>query len=86
MKKNHIPVKYRLRHRVNTLQNRLDECFIREDGRYYQFCKDCGMTNIQINMNDGKHRKGCEFDGLEAQVAYFKRLLDEVTGGNPWND
>ena len=86
MKANHIPVKYRLRQRIGKLQSRLDNCFIRRNGRFYEFCSDCELTNIQINMNDGRHRQGCSFDGLEAQIKYYTKLLDEVTGGHPWND
>ena len=83
MKSNHTPVKYRLRQRIGKLQCRLDEAFTHK--RFYPKCRDCGKTNIQISIDGGKHHKGCSIQGLEAQIAYYRRLLEEVTGGDPWN-
>jgi len=84
MKANHTPVKYRLRQRIGKMQCRLDDAFTHR--RFYPKCREYGKTNVQISIDGDKHHKGCSIQGLEAQIAYYTKLLEEVTNGHPWND
>lgn len=77
MRLNHIPAKIRIQSRVSKLQDRLDGCF--NSKRFYPTCKGCRITNVQLSI-DGRHHKGCAYQGLEAQIQYYQSLLEVLSG------
>lgn len=81
MKANHIPRVERLRRRVGRLQDRLESSRGPSDtpGNPYWRCLHCGIYDPQRSANEGRHHRGCLVEGLDLQIAYYKRLLaDEL--------
>src|SRR5512142_86753 len=74
MKSNHIPRRERLNDRIGKLSLRLDDCFHRVGGSFYPKCRDCGATNVQVNMHG--HHTGCSYKGLEAEIRHYEALRD----------
>lgn len=77
MRQNHIPQSERLKGRINSLQLRLDKAW--QNGRRgnpYQKCRHCGIHTPQLSINDGRHFKGCLVQGLDKEIAYYKKLLN----------
>ena len=77
MKANHIPTHTRLQWRINALSSKLEDCWTKESGRFYQFCRHCGLDVISVNMNG--HAKGCTVNGVEKEIVWYKELLNGLT-------
>jgi hypothetical protein len=78
MKANHVPRSERLKWRVWGLESRLEESRARKRGNPYYYCKGCGIHDPALYVPGGRHHKNCPYQGLEAQISYFKRLLEEA--------
>ncbi len=80
MKSNHIPVSVRLKERIRNLQSRIDAAHVKSPskGNPYWCCAECGIYDPQKSVNDGKHYKHCPIEGLDKQIEYYKRLLEEA--------
>ena len=76
MKANHIPAERRLTNRISKLEMRLEEAFKTTRKRFYPYCRYCEKTNIQVSM-DG-HQSYCPIKGLDKEIQYYKKLLEEI--------
>lgn len=77
MKANHIPVRVRLTQRVKKLELREESCWRRVQGNPYLLCKHCFVSEVEESMGH-KHGVGCPMRGLDKQIKYFKKLLQET--------
>jgi len=82
MKANHTPRSERLLNRVRSLEHRRDSYHIESPhrGNPYWCCKDCGIHDPQLSIQKGRHFRGCSMQGIDKQIAYFRRLLEEEMG------
>jgi hypothetical protein len=77
MKANQIPRSERLQQRVCKLEERLENSRTQKRGNPYMYCKHCGIHDPELYVPNGRHRKGCPLQGVEAQINYWKGLLAE---------
>lgn len=73
MRANNVPRSTRLENRILKLECRLEDCWSREDGRFYDFCKHCDRDRISVNMYG--HHKGCFLRGVPNEILYYRHLL-----------
>lgn len=80
MNKNHIPRDVRLRNRISRLEARREENHVPSPtkGNPYYCCKVCGIHDPELSNRGGRHFNSCPLQGLEREIAYYKRLLAEV--------
>jgi hypothetical protein len=81
VKANRIPRSERLLNRIRKLEVRLDDCWTKEEGRFYAFCKYCERDLISVNMYG--HHKGCCLRGTPNEILYYKHLLATCAGEAP---
>lgn len=79
MKANHIPRAERLKRRIRFLQYKADAVFVPSPskGNPYHCCSSCEIHTPSFSINGNRHFKGCKFQGLDKQIAYYKQLLAE---------
>lgn len=82
MRANHIPRAERLRNRIWTLEAKKDVNHVKSPskGNPYYCCAVCGIHDPQLSINQGRHFKGCSLQGLDKEIAFYRRLLAEEEG------
>lgn len=76
MKANHIPRGERLASRIRALEIKLSSAWGRfGGGNPYRRCKGCGKAEPEISISG--HGKGCWVKGTEAELRYYRGLLEE---------
>lgn len=76
MKDNHIPAKDRIRQRIIKMEIKEDSAWVKiGGGNPYLKCKYCQVTNVQESLTG--HYHGCPLKGIDKQIAYFKKLLEQ---------
>lgn len=79
MRQNHIPRAERLKQRIYKLSYREDGMWVKSSrGNPYLKCRDCGIHQPSFYCQGGyRHFKWCSYQGIDKQIAYYKRLLAE---------
>ena len=78
MKANHIPAADRLERRLWKLEILLDTFWETRRGRFYPYCRHCGLDRISVNMYG--HSKGCRIRGVDKQIVHYQKLRLEALG------
>lgn len=79
MRQNHISRVERLRARINKLEHREDTHRKKSGGgNPYMRCTDCGITDPALFVPNGRHFTGCSMQGIDKQIKYFKKLLEQA--------
>lgn len=45
-------------------------------GNPYRHCATCNRSMIEVSYSG--HYKGCEYAGIEKEIAYYTKLLEEA--------
>lgn len=79
MRTNHVPRRERLLSRIHALELRRDANHVKSPskGNPYYCCKACGIHDPELSIRRGCHFKGCPMQGIDKQIAYYRRLLEE---------
>jgi hypothetical protein len=79
MRANHIPRRVRLESRISKLELRYEMGHVLSpsSGNPYWCCKECGIHDPELSIRNGQHFRGCQRGGLQKEIAYYKKLLDE---------
>lgn len=76
MRRNRIPTAVRLQRRIDLLEARKEEARHHPAGSNpYWACRHCGIRDPQLSI-DGRHFHGCPVQGLDREIAYYRRLLN----------
>ncbi len=79
MKANRIPRRERLLAHLFKLRERkeLNHIPSPSKGNPYWRCKECGIHDPQLSINDGKHFGNCSMRGIDKEIEHIKKLLEE---------
>lgn len=77
MKSNHSPTIERLKNKIWKLESRYENSRAQKSPNPYYYCVGCGIHDPQLSVRMGLHFKNCQYQGLEKEIEYYKKLLKE---------
>lgn len=81
MRANHVPRPDRIRQRLQALEARRDANHVKSPrkGNPYYCCKECGIHDPELSIRDGRHFNDCSMQGIDKEIAHYRKLLEEET-------
>lgn len=80
MKSNHTPAADRLKQRISRLEARASSSHVpsHSKGNPYWMCRYCHIHDPELSIQDGRHFSGCPMQGIQKEIAHYKRLLSDL--------